>query len=122
MEYRGRHASAITYGYWTGLEVEGYEWTFHPDATTGAIPTNGDQVCVFVSATPDHIGRGGMDVIESIVRASAPDLADRLQAAEAPVAPRTFAAARASSAERGAMAGRWLATLATSRTRSAPMA
>jgi 2-polyprenyl-6-methoxyphenol hydroxylase-like FAD-dependent oxidoreductase len=90
IDYRGRHASAVTYGYWTGAEVDGYEWIFRPDATAGAIPTNGDQVCVFASATPAHIGRGSTDVIESIVLASAPDLAERLRAAQAPTRTRTF--------------------------------
>ena len=89
-EQRGRHASAVTYGYWTGAEVDGYEWIFHPDAAAGAIPTNGGQVCVFASATPERIGRGGTAVIESIVRSSAPDLAERLRAAQAPAHARTF--------------------------------
>lgn len=89
-EHRGRHASAVTYGYWTGVEVDGYEWIFHPDAAAGAIPTNGGQVCVFASATPERIGRGGTAVIESIVRSSAPNLAERLRAAQAPTHTRTF--------------------------------
>ena len=64
----GRVPSAITYGYWTGAEVDGYEWIFRPEATAGGIPTNGEQVCVFASATPERIGRGGTEVIESILR------------------------------------------------------
>src|SRR5262249_26478727 len=77
VEHVGRHSSAITYGYWTGAEVDGYEWIYRPNAIAGAIPTNGGQVCVFASATPERIGRGGTDAIESIVRSTAPDLADR---------------------------------------------
>ena len=72
------------------LEVDGYEWIFRPDAAAGAIPTNDGQVCVFAGATPERIGRGGTDVIESIVRSSAPDLAERLRAAQAPAHTRTF--------------------------------
>ena len=45
---------------------------------------------MFASATPERIGRGGTDVIESIVRSSAPDLAERLRAAQAPARTRTF--------------------------------
>src|SRR5438045_2875541 len=74
LEHVGQHASAITYGYWTGAHVDGYEWIFRPDAAAGAIPTNDGQVCVFASATPERIGRGGTGVIESILRSSAPDL------------------------------------------------
>jgi 2-polyprenyl-6-methoxyphenol hydroxylase-like FAD-dependent oxidoreductase len=47
-------------------------------------------VCVFASATPERIGRGGTGVIESIVHASAPELAERLRAAQAPAGTRTF--------------------------------
>jgi 2-polyprenyl-6-methoxyphenol hydroxylase-like FAD-dependent oxidoreductase len=90
VEHAGRHTSAITYGYWTGAEVDGYEWIYSPGAAVGAIPTNGGQVCVFASATPERIGRGGTDVIESVVRSSAPLLAERLQAAQAPAHTRTF--------------------------------
>jgi 2-polyprenyl-6-methoxyphenol hydroxylase-like FAD-dependent oxidoreductase len=86
----GQHASAISYGYWSGAQVDGYEWIYRSNAVAGAIPTNGGQVCVFVSATPERIGRGGTDVIESIVRSSAPHLAERLQAAQAPIRTQTF--------------------------------
>jgi len=90
VESVGQHASAISYGYWTGAEIDGYEWIYQPNGAAGALPTNGGQVCVFASATPERIGRGGTDVIESIVRSSAPALAERLRAAEAPTRTRTF--------------------------------
>jgi 2-polyprenyl-6-methoxyphenol hydroxylase-like FAD-dependent oxidoreductase len=90
VEHVGQHASAITYGYWTGAEVDGYQWIYRPDGAAGAIPTNGGQVCVFASATPERIQRGGIEVIESIVRASSPHLAERLQAARAPTRTQTF--------------------------------
>src|SRR5438067_182224 len=90
VEHMGQHASAITYGYWTGADVDGYEWIYRPDAIAGAIPTNDGQVCVFASATPERIGRGGTAVVESILRSSAPDLAERLRAAQAPALTRTF--------------------------------
>jgi flavin-dependent dehydrogenase len=46
---RGQHATAVMYGHWSGLEVEGYEWYFVPGLSAGAIPTNDGQSCVFVS-------------------------------------------------------------------------
>jgi flavin-dependent dehydrogenase len=46
----GRHATAIMYGHWSGLDVDGYEWYFVPGLSAGAIPTNDGQTCVFVSA------------------------------------------------------------------------
>ena len=88
--HRGRHATAITYGYWTGLQTTGYEWVYRADACTGVIPTNGGQACVFASAGRDHIGRGGVDVIMRIAAAGDPDLAARLAAATPPDGTRTW--------------------------------
>jgi 2-polyprenyl-6-methoxyphenol hydroxylase-like FAD-dependent oxidoreductase len=92
IEHRGQHAAASTYGYWTGAHVEGYEWVFVRDASAGLIPTNHDQVVVFANATHQRIGRGGVKVIESILRSSAPELADRLRAAQPPAGTRLFRA------------------------------
>ena len=86
----GTGASACTYGYWSGLDLDGYEWNFRSDAVTGVIPTNDGQACVFASALPGRIGRGGLDVLMRIVARSSPQLADRLAATEAPRALRTF--------------------------------
>jgi 2-polyprenyl-6-methoxyphenol hydroxylase-like FAD-dependent oxidoreductase len=90
IERQGQHASAITFGYWTGADVSDYEWVFVRDASAGAIPTNNGQTCVFASATPERIGRGGVSAIDSIMRASAPDLAQRLKVAQAPTSTRTW--------------------------------
>jgi 2-polyprenyl-6-methoxyphenol hydroxylase-like FAD-dependent oxidoreductase len=87
----GTSASAVTYGYWSGLETDGYEWNFRPDAASGAIPTNDGRVCVFASATRRRIGRGGLDRLAQIVAESSPDLAARLATAPPPSALRTFA-------------------------------
>jgi 2-polyprenyl-6-methoxyphenol hydroxylase-like FAD-dependent oxidoreductase len=86
----GRSVAALTYGYWTGLADNGYEWNYRAGAASGAIPTNDGQACVFASATPRRIGRGGMDPLTRIVAESSPDLAARLAAATPPRALRTF--------------------------------
>ena len=86
----GTSASAATYGYWSGLDTDGYEWNFRPDAASGAIPTNDGQVCVFASASRRRIGRGGLDRLTRIVAESSPDLAARLAAASPPSVLRTF--------------------------------
>ena len=49
---RGRAAGAVAYGYWEGLDLDGYEWYFRPGVTAGAIPTNDGLTCVFVGTTP----------------------------------------------------------------------
>ncbi len=45
--HSGTGASAVMYGYWSGLEVEGYEWFYRPGHSAGLIPTNNGEVCVF---------------------------------------------------------------------------
>jgi len=86
----GHHISAATYGYWSGLATDGYEWYFHPNACCGVIPTNSGQACVFACALPERVGRGGVDVIRDIVAEAAPRLASRLQSAVAPAGARTW--------------------------------
>jgi flavin-dependent dehydrogenase len=49
----GRHATAVIYGYWPGLErPAAYHWLYRKDASAGAIPTNGGLHCVFVAVPP----------------------------------------------------------------------
>jgi 2-polyprenyl-6-methoxyphenol hydroxylase-like FAD-dependent oxidoreductase len=90
VERLGTSAAAVTYGYWSGLATDGYEWNFRPDAASGVIPTNDGQVCVFASASPRRIGRGGLEPLVRIVAESSPNLASRLAAATPPSALRTF--------------------------------
>jgi 2-polyprenyl-6-methoxyphenol hydroxylase-like FAD-dependent oxidoreductase len=86
----GTSASAVTYGYWSGLETDGYEWNFRPDAASGVIPTNDSDVCIFASASRRRVGRGGLDRLTEIVTESSPDLAARLAGASPPSSLRTF--------------------------------
>ena len=90
VEHGGEYASAITYGYWTGAQVEGYEWVFllMPPQVRSRLTTT--RCASFASATAERIGRGGPGIIESVLRSSAPDLAERLRAARAPASTRTF--------------------------------
>ena len=91
VEHRGDGVTASVYGYWTGLEAEGYEWYFRPDACAGVIPTNGDAACVFAIARPRRIGRGGRHAFDDVVAEAAPDLPARLARAAAPAGVRSFA-------------------------------
>lgn len=83
-------AAAVTYGYWSGLDTDGYEWNFRPDAASGVIPTNDGQACVYASASAGRIGRGGLEPLMRVISESYPELADRLTAASAPASLRTF--------------------------------
>jgi flavin-dependent dehydrogenase len=84
----GRHASAFAYGYWTGLDVDGYEWFWRPGVMGGFIPTNDGAVCVCVGAPTE--GFGGVSYAQLLERA-APDARERLAHANPPAALRRFA-------------------------------
>jgi flavin-dependent dehydrogenase len=53
----GRGSSAIVYGYWTGLELTGYEWFYRPGGSAGLIPTNSGEVCVFAGTSTGRFTR-----------------------------------------------------------------
>jgi 2-polyprenyl-6-methoxyphenol hydroxylase-like FAD-dependent oxidoreductase len=89
-EIQGSGAMAFSYGYWTGLARDGFEWIFRPDACAGVIPTNDGRSCVFAGASPARIGRGGLDTFHEVVRAASPALAERLADAGGPAGVRTF--------------------------------
>jgi 2-polyprenyl-6-methoxyphenol hydroxylase-like FAD-dependent oxidoreductase len=93
LERIGTGVSATTYGYWPDLGVDAYEWNFRPDAASGVIPTNFGQACVFASATPRRIGRGGRRPLLRILAESDRELAGRLTAAP-PQPMRTFTGLR----------------------------
>jgi flavin-dependent dehydrogenase len=50
----GSGSGAVIYGYWSGLDVIGYEWFYRPGASAGLIPTNGGEVCVFAGTSTDR--------------------------------------------------------------------
>ena len=74
IERRGTGATAVVYGYWSGLVTDGYHWIFRPEACAGLIPTNGDRTCVFAASTParSRPGRPGRAPC-TIVRAAEPE-------------------------------------------------
>lgn len=88
---QGANASAFTYGYWDGVEVDGYHWVFRPDGCAGLIPTNGGRTVVFAGGTPARVGRGGTRLITDVVAAGAADLAGLLDQGRAPATTRTWA-------------------------------
>jgi 2-polyprenyl-6-methoxyphenol hydroxylase-like FAD-dependent oxidoreductase len=87
---QGTGATAVSYGYWTGLARDGYEWIFRPGVYAGVIPTNDGRSCVFAGASPAHVGRGGLDTFHEVIRAASPALAERLADAIGPAGVRTF--------------------------------
>jgi len=63
--HAARWAAANVFGYWSGLQVDGYRWYYHPGLSVGAIPTNDGLTCVFASAPASRFGelfRGDVSV------------------------------------------------------------
>jgi flavin-dependent dehydrogenase len=56
----GTGSSAIIYGYWTQLCVDGYEWFYRPGHSAGFIPTNAGDACVFAGVPAHHLIRGDL--------------------------------------------------------------
>jgi 2-polyprenyl-6-methoxyphenol hydroxylase-like FAD-dependent oxidoreductase len=90
VERRGAGVSAVVYGYWSDVDASGYEWFFRPHACAGIIPTNDGLLCVFTASTPDRVGRGGKDVLESVLAQASPETAARVRAGTAPTGVRAF--------------------------------
>ena len=80
----------MTYGYWSDLETDGYEWTFRPNACSGIIPTSDGEACVFAAGSPGRIGIGGVGLIEEVIAEAAPDVAERLSRATPRAMARTW--------------------------------
>ena len=78
IERRGTGATAVMYGYWSGLATDDYLWIFRPGACAGLIPTNGGHTCVFAASTPARVGKGGIDTLHDVVGAADPALGARL--------------------------------------------
>jgi 2-polyprenyl-6-methoxyphenol hydroxylase-like FAD-dependent oxidoreductase len=46
---QARHSTAVVFGYFAGLEQDGYHWYYRPGVSIGLIPTNEGLTCVFAS-------------------------------------------------------------------------
>jgi menaquinone-9 beta-reductase len=95
-------ASAVVYGYWSGLTTlaEGSHWHFVPGASAGVIPTNAGEHCVFAGAPPARFRAGalredsGLAWHLAILEAVSPALAASVAAARLEGRLRAFAGRR----------------------------
>lgn len=81
----GRWASSVVYGYWSGLDVDGYEWYFADRSAAGFIPTGDGQVCAFAAgpAGPFSGGTAGRDrFLRDRLQRAAPSATARLAGAD----------------------------------------
>ena len=76
----GRHASAVVYGHWEGVELEGYRWYYKPGISAGAIPTSANETCVFVAVPASRFLKTFRGDIAAgylrLLRDVAPDIAE----------------------------------------------
>jgi flavin-dependent dehydrogenase len=81
----GRFATASLYGYFQGLAADGYEWYYGPRTAAGAIPTNDGDTLVFATVPApvwrETIAGDRHAAFLRVLRAAAPDLAPRVEAA-----------------------------------------
>jgi 2-polyprenyl-6-methoxyphenol hydroxylase-like FAD-dependent oxidoreductase len=50
----GRHSTAVVFGYFAGLEDDGYHFCYRPGVSAGVIPTNDGLTCVFASVPSER--------------------------------------------------------------------
>jgi flavin-dependent dehydrogenase len=91
IEHAGTAAGAVVYGYWAGIDIDGYEWAYRPGFAAGLIPTNDGFTCVFAGSTAASIGRGGRLTLDEVVGHASPTIAERIGAGTAPAGVRSFA-------------------------------
>ncbi len=91
---RAQHASAVVYGYWQGLDIREYWWSYGNQVSAGAIPTNDGETCVFASIPAAHFQtRFGADLAagyHEVIAASDAELDSRLRSARRTSALRGF--------------------------------
>jgi flavin-dependent dehydrogenase len=79
-----QHTTAGVYGYWEGVDTDGYEYHFAPDLAFGMFPTNDGQVCFYLMGTPERFHRelrhDREATLHRVVRSVTPAVADRLAA------------------------------------------
>jgi len=76
----GGHASATVYGYWSGLDVDGYHWHYREGVSAGAIPTNDGRTCLFVAMPSrrfaEELSRGLGALYHRVLSEAAPEHAE----------------------------------------------
>jgi flavin-dependent dehydrogenase len=80
----GRHAAAVLYSYWSGVNEANYRWVFRQDGSIGAIPTNGG-TCVFVSVPApqfkDRVRGNAAEAYHRLLHEVCPEFDARLEGA-----------------------------------------
>lgn len=79
IERSGRHAAGVIYGYFEGMESNGFHWHYRPGVSVGVIPTNDGRTCVFTAMPErrflDGIAEGPASLHGQILMETSPALA-----------------------------------------------
>ncbi|MEM7042591.1 MAG: NAD(P)/FAD-dependent oxidoreductase [Pseudomonadota bacterium] len=67
-----KHRTSVVYGYFDGIEDQGYQWFYSPGCSLGMIPTNDGLHCVFAAVPPaDFKATFGGDPLAGLKRIAA---------------------------------------------------
>jgi flavin-dependent dehydrogenase len=85
--HQAQNSTAVIFGYFQGVALDGYHWWFRPGVGAGAIPTNGDRHCVFAAMSPRRLWSGAFRddrraAFDEVLRESDPALAAMLAGCE----------------------------------------
>src|SRR5215207_2717107 len=78
----GQHRTAVLYGYWPDLPVDGFNWHYGATSAAGVIPTNNGETLVFVGVPAERwnetIASGRFEGFVRILRETVPALAETI--------------------------------------------
>jgi flavin-dependent dehydrogenase len=82
----GEHAAGNVFGFWSGLEPDGYHWYYRPGVSAGVIPTNDGATIVFASMPGERFGKDIRFALaeghRQVLREASPELAESLAGAK----------------------------------------
>jgi flavin-dependent dehydrogenase len=86
----GHHRTAVLFGYWPDLPVDGFNWHYGATSAAGVIPTNGGETLVFAGVPAERwnetTASGRFEGFVRILRETLPALAETIRArAERPL-------------------------------------
>lgn len=97
-DYTAPNAACSIYGYWSGLEMDGYHWFYERGVSIGTIPTNDHETCLFAliarSAFLNRRDEGIEALFLDALRRVSAELAERVEASPRPWRLRAFPGAR----------------------------
>lgn len=95
---RAENSGAVVYGYYEGVEFEGYEWAYGPGVSAGVIPTNAGETCVFIGGSEEHFRKSVFPNLEegfaSVLADASVDIALRVAKGRKVARHRGFAGVR----------------------------